>query len=113
MQEISRRKMLLTAAARFCRSGCLCAGVCSRTQQRPDMDSVRNRMMTVEKRGTTLTEEQKYWVLLSTCAAQGLDDETEEITASALKAGVKPGHHQGSDLSDFPVCRNRSRPPSA
>ncbi|WP_304854880.1 carboxymuconolactone decarboxylase family protein [uncultured Parasutterella sp.] len=102
MQEISRRKMLLTAAAG---SVALAASVPAYATERnsdPDMDSVRSRMMAVEKRGTTLTEEQKYWVLLSTCAAQGLDDETEEITASALKAGVKPVTIKEAIYQTFP-----------
>lgn len=65
MQEISRRKMLLTAAAGSVGLAASVPAYAAERSSDPDMDSVRNRMMTVEKRGTTLNEEQKYWVLLS------------------------------------------------
>lgn len=56
----------------------------------PDMDAIIERMMNVTKRGTTLSTNQKYFVLLATCAAQGLSEEAEDVTAAALKAGVEP-----------------------
>ena len=56
----------------------------------PDMDAIIARMMNVTKRGTTLATNQKYFVLLATCAAQGLSEEAEDVTAAALKAGVEP-----------------------
>lgn len=58
--------------------------------QDPDMDAIIARMMNVTKRGTTLSTNQKYFVLLATCAAQGLSEEAEDVTAAALKAGVEP-----------------------
>lgn len=56
----------------------------------PDLASIDSRMMTLSSRGKTLTTEQKFIVLLATCSAQALEEETEEVTAQALKAGVKP-----------------------
>ena len=56
----------------------------------PDMDAIVARMMNVTKRGTTLATNQKYFVLLATCAAQGLSEEAEGVTAAALKAAVEP-----------------------
>ena len=58
--------------------------------QDPGMDAIIARMMNVTKRGTTLSTNQKYFVLLATCAAQGLSEEAEDVTAAALKAGVEP-----------------------
>ena len=55
----------------------------------PDMDAIIARMMKVTKRATTLATNQKYFVLLATCAAQGLSEEAEGVTA-ALKAAVEP-----------------------
>lgn len=54
------------------------------------MDAIIARMMNVTKRGTTLSTNQKYFVLLATCAAQGPSEEAEDVTAAALKAGVEP-----------------------
>lgn len=54
------------------------------------MDAIIARMMNVTKRGTTLSTNQKYFVLLATCAAQGLSEEAEDVTAAALKAGAEP-----------------------
>ena len=56
----------------------------------PDMDAIIARMMNVTKRGTTLATNQKYFVLLAICAAQGLSEEAEGVTAAALKAAVEP-----------------------
>lgn len=56
----------------------------------PDMDAIIARMMNVTKRATTLATNQKYFVLLATCAAQGLSEEAEGVTAAALKAAVEP-----------------------
>lgn len=58
--------------------------------QDPDMDAIIARMMNVTERGTTLSTNQKYFVLLATCAAQGLSEEAEDVTAAALKAGAEP-----------------------
>lgn len=58
--------------------------------QDPGMDAIIARMMNVTKRGTTLSTNQKYFVLLATCAAQGLSEEAVDVTAAALKAGVEP-----------------------
>ena len=55
-----------------------------------NQDAIIARMMNVTKRGTTLSTNQKYFVLLATCAAQGLSEEAEDVTAAALKAGVEP-----------------------
>ena len=70
--------------------------------QDPGMDAIIARMMNVTKRGTTLSTNQKYFVLLATCAAQGLSEEAEDVTAAALKAGVCD---QRSGLSDGTVRR--------
>ena len=48
--------------------------------QDPGMDAIIARMMNVTKRGTTLSTNQKYFVLLATCAAQGLSEEAEDVT---------------------------------
>ena len=59
-------------------------------QYDPDIFAIEARMMRFSNRGSSLTESEKYGVLLATCSAQGLRDEAAEITAEALIAGVKP-----------------------
>lgn len=56
----------------------------------PDLDGIKDRLMKLQTRGVTLTTNQKYIVLLTTAAAQGLEDESENITAQALKNGLDP-----------------------
>ncbi len=56
----------------------------------PDMDEIQGRLMKLDGRGTTLTTNQKFIVLLATVAAQGLEDESEKITGLALKSGLDP-----------------------
>lgn len=58
--------------------------------QDPDMHSITARMMNITNRETTLSTNQKYFVLLATCAAQGLSEEAEEVSSATLKAGVDP-----------------------
>lgn len=56
----------------------------------PDLDGIKDRLMKLDGRGTTLSINQKYLVLLATAAAQGLEDESENITGLALKNGLDP-----------------------
>lgn len=62
--------------------------------QDPDMDAIIARMMNVTERGTTLSTNQKYFVLLATCAAQGLSEEAEDVTAGAEPIVIKEAVYQ-------------------
>ena len=81
---LNRRKVLLSATIGAV--GAVMTNTVSAKEKNldPDMDAIIERMMNVTKRGTTLSTNQKYFVLLATCAAQGLAEE------AALKAGVEP-----------------------
>lgn len=87
---LNRRKVLLSATVGA--AGAVMTNTVSAKERNldPDMDAIIARMMNVTKRGTTLATNQKYFVLLATCAAQGLSEEAEDVTAAALKAGVEP-----------------------
>lgn len=87
---LNRRKVLLSATIGAV--GAVMTNTVSAKEKNldPDMDAIIARMMNVTKRATTLATNQKYFVLLATCAAQGLPEEAEDVTAAALKAGVEP-----------------------
>ena len=87
---LNRRKVLLSATVGA--AGAVMTNTVSAKERNldPDMDAIVARMMNVTKRGTTLATNQKYFVLLATCAAQGLSEEAEGVTAAALKAAVEP-----------------------
>ena len=86
---LNRRKVLLSATVGA--AGAVMTNTVSAKERNldPDMDAIIARMMNVTKRATTLATNQKYFVLLATCAAQGLSEEAEGVTA-ALKAAVEP-----------------------
>ena len=58
----------------------------------PDMDAIisENDWTLTKRRQSTLRRNQNYLFLLATCAAQGLSEEAEGVTAAALKAAVEP-----------------------
>lgn len=87
---LNRRKVLLSATVGA--AGAVMTNTVSAKERNldPDMDAIIARMMNVTKRATTLATNQKYFVLLATCAAQGLSEEAEGVTAAALKAAVEP-----------------------
>ena len=87
---LNRRKVLLSATVGA--AGTVMTNTVSAKERNldPDMDAIVARMMNVTKRGTTLATNQKYFVLLATCAAQGHSEEAEGVTAAALKAAVEP-----------------------
>lgn len=87
---LNRRKVLLSATVGA--AGVVMTNTVNAKErnQDPDMQAIIARMMDVTNRGTTLSTSQKYFVLLATCAAQGLSEEAEEVSSAALKAGVDP-----------------------
>ncbi len=56
----------------------------------PDILNIKNRLLTLDLRGKTLTTEQKYFVLLACVTTQALPEAAHEITLKALHAAVKP-----------------------
>lgn len=88
MRKVSRRNILLGASAGAMAIMTNKSVLAAEGSVDPDMEKIESRMMTVGPRGSTLSTEEKYFVLLATCAAQGLSEEAEDVTVSALKAGV-------------------------
>jgi len=67
---LNRRKVLLSATVGA--AGAVMTNTVSAKERNldPDMDAIIARMMNVTKRATTLATNQKYFVLLATCAAK-------------------------------------------
>lgn len=55
-----------------------------------DLLKIKNRLLSLDSRGSTLTVEEKFISLLAVCAAQALENQAREIASDALGAGVKP-----------------------
>lgn len=55
-----------------------------------DLMCVKQRMLSLEERGRSLSLEQKYFVLLACATTQGQKKIVKEITTNALKDGIKP-----------------------
>ncbi len=89
--DITRRQTLMTVALG---SAAAALGAtkakAAETQHDPDFYEMKHRMLNISKRGKSLSLEQKYLVLLSTCAAQALAFEAKATAAAALKDGVSP-----------------------
>lgn len=58
----------------------------------PDQDllNIKNRLLSLDSRGMSLTLEEKFVALLAVCSAQALENQAREIASNALKAGIKP-----------------------
>ena len=90
MTNVLRRTVLFSAATGAASVLFSTKASAVEKQYDPDIFAIEARMMRLSNRGSSLTESEKYGVLLATCSAQGLRDEAAEITAEALIAGVKP-----------------------
>lgn len=92
MINLKRRSVLASASAAALGTVGVGSAAAAESPYRDDQDieNIKNRLLMLAGRGSTLTLEQKYYVLLACVTAQALTDAAQEITFRALKVGVKP-----------------------
>lgn len=91
MPKFLRRRLLLASVVGA--TGSLASSApLSETAISPDEDllNIKNRLLSLNSRGMTLTLEEKFITLLAVCSAQALENQAREIASDALKAGIKP-----------------------
>lgn len=90
MNKVSRRTVLLGASVGTMAIMTNQQVMASERSQDPDLVKIENRMKTITAQGSSLSTEEKFYVLLATSCAQGLSDEAEEAASAALKSGLGP-----------------------
>lgn len=89
--EISLNRRTVLAGASVALFGASASGVqATERKADPDISNIKNRLLTLEPRGKSLSAAQKYYVLLACVTTQALAGAAQEITARALKEGVYP-----------------------
>ena len=91
MPKFFRRHLLLASVVGT--TGSLASSApLSETLISPDEDllKIKNRLLSLNSRGSTLTVEEKFISLLAVCAAQALEAQAREIASDALRAEVEP-----------------------
>lgn len=87
---LNRRKVLASVAL-----GALGTSVVAKPNKQmktadPDIEEIKQRLLTLSGRGPSLQTDQKYLVLLACVTTQALEESAQEIATRALKENVDP-----------------------